>query len=120
MWSDISLLRAEITVHENIPKLLSSEAAINEQKRQPANINSMDSLPYNIFLTYPQAERWLRETADKFPELAQLKHLAKTEQGESKVIARKSTKIKCTGRLSAFLVRIQVSQSKNAPSQIVI
>jgi hypothetical protein len=77
----------------------------------------MDSLPYNIFLTYPQAERWMRETADKFPEMAQLKHLAKTEQGESKVIARKSTKIKCTERLNAFLVRIQVSQSQNAPSQ---
>ncbi|CBY09143.1 unnamed protein product [Oikopleura dioica] len=57
------------------------EAAINEQKRQPTNINSMESMPYDIFLTYPQAERWLRETADKFPEMAQLKHLAKTEQG---------------------------------------
>jgi len=77
----------------------------------------MESMPYDIFLTYPQAERWLRETADKFPEMAQLKHLAKTEQGESKVIARKGTKIKCTGRLNPFLVRIQVSQSQNAQSQ---
>ena len=30
----------------------------------------------------------MRETADKFPSLAQLKHLAKTEKGESKVIAQ--------------------------------